>query len=254
MRRHHDIIDSHRTGPSSSIEDDIRAETSESRPAPPCPPRPHARSTTSYISFHPARSRQHQSSSAPWVSSKSRSLPSPVPKLLTSTFAQRPPWRDTRRRAHRERTHRTPRPSHPPTTHPLTQSMHAQVLPDHTYLELLAFTHPTAHHTHTAHPWAAKRPGWIDLAFLGTPGTPSIAALINARADADGSGVQYTPETRGGRRRPDGRELEWVICAPVPRERGERGDVRGRVPFFCGDVTPRAWRVRALARPPGNDR
>ncbi|KAI0948651.1 hypothetical protein AcV7_009328 [Taiwanofungus camphoratus] len=117
------------------------------------------------------------------------------------------------------------------------------VLPDHTYLELLAFTHPTAHHTHTAHPWAAKRPGWIDLAFLGTPGTPSIAALINARADADGSGVQYTPETRGGRRRPDGRELEWVICAPVPRERGERGDVRGRVPFFCGDVTPRAWRV-----------
>ncbi|KAH9929632.1 glyoxalase-like domain-containing protein [Amylocystis lapponica] len=117
------------------------------------------------------------------------------------------------------------------------------VLADTLYLELLSFTHPPSHypvgtparHARDAHPWAPKHPGWIDLAGLGNSGTPSLAALINARAAADESGVRYTGEARGGRRRPDGRVLEWLISAP------ERA--RGALPFFCGDVTPRAWRV-----------
>ncbi|OBZ75973.1 putative ATP-dependent permease [Grifola frondosa] len=93
------------------------------------------------------------------------------------------------------------------------------VLGDGTYLELLAFTHAPEHYPtgtpertkRDAHTWAPKRPGWIDFAFLGNDGAPSVAALINARAEAEGSG--------GGE------------------------SARGALPFFCGDLTPRTWRV-----------
>ncbi|KAI0657215.1 glyoxalase-like domain-containing protein [Cubamyces menziesii] len=151
----------------------------------------------------------------------------------------------------------------PGGTHADGQTANALVVfADGTYLELLHFTQrppsPSSRASSTRHPWAAKLPGWIDYAFLGNAGTPSIAQTINARAAADGSGVQYAPEVRGGRTRTDGRVLEWLITAPRPatdvdtdelenhpRDRdGEAGDgVRGRLPFFCGDVTPRAWRV-----------
>ncbi|KAI0333166.1 hypothetical protein GY45DRAFT_1320112 [Cubamyces sp. BRFM 1775] len=139
------------------------------------------------------------------------------------------------------------------------------VFADGTYLELLHFTSPRSTGSDpadvqagsTKHPWAAKRPGWIDYAFLGNAGSPSVAQTINARAAADGSGVRYAPEVRGGRTRTDGRVLEWLITAPVDdgtdvseftkehsRDRDSAADdVRGRLPFFCGDVTPRAWRV-----------
>ncbi|KAI0628764.1 glyoxalase-like domain-containing protein [Trametes polyzona] len=113
------------------------------------------------------------------------------------------------------------------------------VLADGVYLELLHFTRPTP--SESTHPWAKKQPGWIDYAFLGNAGKPSIAATINARAAAEGSGVRYAPEVRGGRTREDGKVLEWLISAPEPQR--DNGDVRGRLPFFCGDLTPRAWRV-----------
>lgn len=45
------------------------------------------------------------------------------------------------------------------------------------------------------------------------------------------------PEMKGGRVRPDGKVLEWVISVP-----GEEHE-RGILPFFCGDITPREWRV-----------
>ncbi|KAI0668389.1 glyoxalase-like domain-containing protein [Trametes maxima] len=134
------------------------------------------------------------------------------------------------------------------------------VFADGTYLELLHFTHAPAPAlvaaqpsttrtgpattTHSTHPWSKKQPGWIDYAFLGNAGSPSIADTINARAPGT---VRYAGEVRGGRRRADGRVLEWLISAPLPggaSEDGEGGgDVRGRLPFFCGDLTPRDWRV-----------
>lgn len=49
--------------------------------------------------------------------------------------------------------------------------------------------------------------------------------------------MEYLPEMKGGRERPDGKVLEWVISGPGPKLE------RGTVPFFCGDVTPRHWRV-----------
>ena len=109
------------------------------------------------------------------------------------------------------------------------------VFEDGTYLELIHFTSPPS--DDDPNPWAHKQPGWIDFAFLGNGGKPSIAETINTRADADGSGVRYAAEVRGGRTREDGRVLKWLISAP-PEGR------RGTLPFFCGDLTPRDWRVR----------
>ncbi len=43
-------------------------------------------------------------------------------------------------------------------------------------------------------------------------------------------------ESKGGRRREDGKVLEWVISSTAE-------GLRGALPFFCGDVTPREWRV-----------
>ncbi|PIL33010.1 hypothetical protein GSI_04459 [Ganoderma sinense ZZ0214-1] len=108
------------------------------------------------------------------------------------------------------------------------------VFGDGTYLELIHFTSPPPNDD--PNPWAHKQPGWIDFAFLGNGGVPSIAGTINARADADGSGAHYAAEVQGGRTREDGKVLEWLISAPPGGERGE-------LPFFCGDLTPREWRV-----------
>ncbi|KIJ17034.1 hypothetical protein PAXINDRAFT_130525 [Paxillus involutus ATCC 200175] len=125
------------------------------------------------------------------------------------------------------------------------------ILGDGAYLELISFTHPASHYPpgspdrqkRDANPWAWKEPGWIDYAFLGSS-TVSISGIINERAKQDGSGVRYVPEVDGGRVREDGKVLKWVISAP------DEVRVRGTVPFFCGDVTPRSWRVPI--EPPSN--
>ncbi|EPQ58673.1 hypothetical protein GLOTRDRAFT_73225 [Gloeophyllum trabeum ATCC 11539] len=105
------------------------------------------------------------------------------------------------------------------------------VLRDGAYVELVSFARAPC-----SHPWGSKRPGWIDYAFLGSSAR-SVAQIVNARAREEGSGVVYEGEVRGGRERPDGRAVEWVITAPRGAGR------RGVWPFFCGDVTPRGWRV-----------
>ncbi|TFK81920.1 hypothetical protein K466DRAFT_590928 [Polyporus arcularius HHB13444] len=109
------------------------------------------------------------------------------------------------------------------------------VFADGTYLELIHFVRPPA--PDDPNPWARKQPGWIDYAFLGTGGEPSIADAINARAEKEGtSDTVHYAESKGGRRREDGKVLEWVISSTAE-------GLRGALPFFCGDVTPREWRV-----------
>jgi len=127
------------------------------------------------------------------------------------------------------------------------------VFKDGIYLELICFTHPPSHyppgsparHKRDTNRWASKPLGWIDFAFLGNGSliSPRISDIINDRAKQDGTDVKYMPEQAGGRRRPDGQELKWVISAPE----AEKG---GTLPFFCGDVTPREWRVPG--DPPSN--
>lgn len=125
------------------------------------------------------------------------------------------------------------------------------MLADGVYLELLSFTHPPSYYplgtpereARDAHAWASKSPGWIDFAFLGNGSLETrISDIINARAKLDGSGASYNFEVAGGRERPDGKVLKWVISAPQQKD-------RGTLPFFCGDVTPREWRVIICSTP-----
>jgi hypothetical protein len=64
-----------------------------------------------------------------------------------------------------------------------------------------------------------------------------MSDIINKRATEEGNGMMYTEEVSGGREKPDGTVLKWVISAPS----AELG--HGSIPFFCGDVTPRECRV-----------
>ncbi|KAF7441186.1 hypothetical protein PC9H_001535 [Pleurotus ostreatus] len=121
------------------------------------------------------------------------------------------------------------------------------IFEDGTYLELLNFVKPAASYPagsperakRDSHPWAPKNPGWIDFAFLGTGedkhsgGTGVISEIINARS----KDVRYLGEVAGGRETPAGKILKWLITSPA-KQHG-----RGVLPFFCGDVTPREWRV-----------
>ncbi|KAJ7885389.1 glyoxalase-like domain-containing protein [Mycena leptocephala] len=122
------------------------------------------------------------------------------------------------------------------------------ILGDHVYLELISFTQPLeayppsspSRRQRESHKWASKPPGWIDYAFLGNgaltaPGR--ISDIINGRAkDSDSrTGPLYLDEVPGGRTRPDGEILKWVISAPAKSD--------SILPFFCGDVTDRGLRV-----------
>jgi len=121
--------------------------------------------------------------------------------------------------------------------------------PDGPYLELISFTHPESHYppsspSHDArhnHPWANKANGWLAYAFLGAPhATPPLSAIVNARLQAAGSDTRYESEFSGGRTRPDGVELKWELTTPTHWEEKKGAS---RLPFFCGDITPRELRV-----------
>ncbi|KAF8579464.1 hypothetical protein K439DRAFT_1359495 [Ramaria rubella] len=129
----------------------------------------------------------------------------------------------------------------PGGTHADGQTYNALItLADGVYIELIAFTTDTDTETPTQpppHRWASAHPGWIDYACLGLhPADGDVADIINARAAREGSGVVYAPSVDGGRDT-DGKRVRWRLSAPG----GEHGV--GRLPFFCGDVTPRALRV-----------
>ncbi|KAE9408058.1 hypothetical protein BT96DRAFT_20352 [Gymnopus androsaceus JB14] len=121
------------------------------------------------------------------------------------------------------------------------------ILADHVYLELISFVKPVDAYppgspgrlARENHRWASKKPGWIDYSFLGNGSeTILISDIINSRAEAGGDDALYSPETPGGRTRPDGEILKWIITSPLPAE-----GTPPPLPFFCGDVTPRESRV-----------
>jgi catechol 2,3-dioxygenase-like lactoylglutathione lyase family enzyme len=99
------------------------------------------------------------------------------------------------------------------------------VLADGSYLELIAFLSPAPRHRwggrHARGEW-----GLIDFALL----PDDTAGVIGA---ARAAGVAYTGPVAGGRRRPDGQQVDWQMGLPPTED----------LPFLCGDVTPRALRV-----------
>ncbi len=94
------------------------------------------------------------------------------------------------------------------------------------YLELIAFLKPAPQHR-----WAkadlSGREGFVDFALL----PDSVGAVVEA---ARARGLAYDGPLPGGRLRPDGERLAWEIGVPPTPD----------LPFLCGDLTPRALRVR----------
>lgn len=100
------------------------------------------------------------------------------------------------------------------------------VFADGSYIELIAFLRLDLPHRWLA--WAQRGcEGFIDFALLPRDVAETIAA-------ARGRGLDYDGPFDGGRVRPDGEQLAWQIGAPKSAD----------LPFLCGDLTPRALRVR----------
>jgi hypothetical protein len=81
---------------------------------------------------------------------------------------------------------------------------------------------------------------WIDFSLLDLTDENGItmADEINSRARDANVEVQYAEGIKGGRIKPDGDNIRWVVTFPAKQHR------RGSVPFFCKDLTPREKRVR----------
>lgn len=94
---------------------------------------------------------------------------------------------------------------------------------DGSYIELIAFRRPApGHFFHREH----GLEGLVTFALLPGNTSEDIEAARQRGLDINGP-------TSGGRVRPDGRELRWELG------RSSTPDL----PFLCGDVTPREWRV-----------
>lgn len=102
---------------------------------------------------------------------------------------------------------------------------------------MIAFTPATTPERRAEHWWGKKADGWVDWA-LGPP--PLTAAERVSDANAKAGKKLYDEPVAGGRVTTDGKVLKWKVAFPVVHE-GER---RGVAPFWCEDITERAWRVR----------
>jgi hypothetical protein len=104
------------------------------------------------------------------------------------------------------------------------------VLESGVYLEFIAFVNDDPSRKE-GHWWGRKPPGTIVDWALTSKDVKDIERLADV-------GLYDSPRA-GGRKRPDGKNVEWFVTFP------RAGTERGSVPFFCHDVTPRELRVPA---------
>lgn len=113
-------------------------------------------------------------------------------------------------------------------------------LSDGSYIELISFLSPDAP-TVTQHWWGPDGAvvGWKDWCLTNRETAQGNWVALGGQESA------FAKPVWGGRVRGDGVRVEWAVTFPE----GERGgqEKRGRVPFFCHDVTERGVRV------PGGD-
>ncbi|OAL53760.1 hypothetical protein IQ07DRAFT_318219 [Pyrenochaeta sp. DS3sAY3a] len=105
------------------------------------------------------------------------------------------------------------------------------LLADGCYIELISFITPSLAPAHWWGP-SATFTGWKDWCL-----TNALAPGENAAA-VRGS---HAEPVFGGRKRADGVDVKWAVTFPGGEKGGQAG--RGRVPFFCHDVTERGVRV-----------
>lgn len=113
---------------------------------------------------------------------------------------------------------------------------------DGVYFELIAFV-PGKEEERKSHRWGARRSGHI-VDWANTLHSEDDLEVIRDRIKAASTGIQYTSPTPGGRIKPDGTELKWIISSPYLDEAaGLDGFIGGEAPFWCLDRTPRENRV-----------
>lgn len=108
------------------------------------------------------------------------------------------------------------------------------ILADGCYIELISFLSPDSAPSHWWGP-DANFVGWKDWCLTNT---------LKPEESYEHVKESHDEPVRGGRKRADGVDVKWAVTFP----KGGQG-VRGRVPFFCHDVTDRSVRV-----PVGNEK
>jgi len=105
------------------------------------------------------------------------------------------------------------------------------LLADGCYIELISFVDASKAASHWWGPQADFL-GWKDWCLTNSK---------SPQDNYDSVKESHVEPVRGGRKRADGVEVKWAVTFP----NGEKGgqDVRGRIPFFCHDTTPRDVRV-----------
>jgi hypothetical protein len=109
--------------------------------------------------------------------------------------------------------------------------------PDGSYLELIAWTDPSASH-----------PGQSWAGFMDSQGGPCAWAIAvddigHETARLKAAGIPAGDPAHSGRRRTDGVRLEWEMAGAGP---GDRGSL---LPFLIHDLTPRENRVYPHGKP-----
>lgn len=113
---------------------------------------------------------------------------------------------------------------------------------DGVYFELIAFV-PGKEEERKSHRWGARRSGHI-VDWANTLHSEDDLEVIRDRIRTASTGIQYSSPTSGGRIKPDGTELKWIISSPHLDEAAGIDDfVGGEAPFWCLDRTPRENRV-----------
>ncbi|KAH7384604.1 glyoxalase-like domain-containing protein [Pyrenochaeta sp. MPI-SDFR-AT-0127] len=105
------------------------------------------------------------------------------------------------------------------------------LLSDGCYIELISFINPDAAPTHWWGP-DASFVGWKDWCLTNST-TPE--------SNYEGLKDSHGEPIHGGRKRADGVDVKWAVKFPKGDNGGQH--VRGRIPFFCHDITPRNIRV-----------
>ncbi|KAF3044390.1 hypothetical protein E8E12_010085 [Didymella heteroderae] len=109
------------------------------------------------------------------------------------------------------------------------------LLADGCYIELVSFINPSA--DVSSHWWASglQNRGLIDWCLTNSASPQDSWKAIG------GAGGSHDEPIAGGRKRADGVEVKWAVTFPQGAHGGQAS--RGRVPFFCHDITERAVRV-----------
>ena len=116
------------------------------------------------------------------------------------------------------------------------------ILPDGTYIELIAFREDVDPERRQKHKWGSLEEGQIsDWAYTLAEegGFAQVQARVKEASAA--SGITYQDPIPGGRLRPDGVELKWAVSSAQDASLSPLWP--GTAPFWCLDRTPRHLRV-----------